>query len=86
MIARLQNARGNSYVCADGSFGYGGSGDGPCGDAQGEGFGDSWADGCGDSVLFIDSGMGDCADMFLACPEPSNLTYLVINTLCRMQP
>jgi hypothetical protein len=86
MIARLQDARGNSYVCAEGSFGYGGYGDGPCGDAQGEGFGDSWADGGGDNILFVDSGMGDCGDTLLACPEPTDFDCLVINTLCRMQP
>jgi hypothetical protein len=86
VIARLQNARGNSYACPDGSFGYGGSGDGPTGNAQGSGFGDSWGDGAGGSIEYPEEGMGHCGDIFLACPEPSNLTYLVINTLCRMQP
>jgi hypothetical protein len=58
---------------------YSGTGDGP-NDGNGRG--------CGDGILAGDA-LGDgrshgaVAD-FLACPEPADLTSLVVNTLCRM--
>jgi hypothetical protein len=58
------------------------SGSGVTGDFHGNGYGDGRVSGDARG----DGGTPNTpADLILACPEPADLTYTLVNTLCRME-
>jgi hypothetical protein len=88
MIEQLRNgylifdqAQGSRLGC---SFGYNKDyGDGVAGNDSGGGYGDGtkFGDSEGDGDV-----PGTRINFFLACSEPTNLTYTLVNALCRMEP
>jgi hypothetical protein len=81
MIEELQNSSGEGNTRPASPSG---TGDGMNG-GMGWGFGDCVGNGRGGTHTRY-SPTPTAVDSFLACPEPNNLLYLVVNTLCRMHP
>jgi hypothetical protein len=80
--ARSPGAYGDGFVGFSNGNGYG---DGENVDDRGDGFLGA-GDGADKKTPPPDSGSGYRPEFFLACPNPANFTYAVINILCRMEP
>jgi hypothetical protein len=81
VIEKLQGLSGEGSTRPASSSG---TGDGMNG-GMGWGFGDCVGNGRGGGYRRLPPAP-IATGSFLACPEPSNFTYLVVNTLCRMHP